>query len=505
MKPAAAVDAVLAIFRRDPGDLFPFYIFSAAVPAVSQVIMLSGLAVVYAYLATTGRIAELQTELAAVDLEPPSPEAEPELVAVWAEQFLPILEILFPPVVQGVLIVTLALAIVSSIVLFAAVSAGQLSVCYARLQSDRGLPAGIAGVRRYWLTFLGLLVLEGILWIGMTVGLIGIVAVAFAIATVFGLFVAIAAFAVWTLLAIGIRAVFAFTPPAVVVEDVGVIGALRGSVSFIRANVASALIYYVVAIGLLGGFGTLVSTLSVVGMGSFAALFGLFLITPGLDLFKTGLYGGARGTVSPPGTPTTGLREGIIAGIRRGLNEMVGFIRATPLLHGLAVGLLATGFVVGWTLAAPYESLIEASIAARLEGHIPPVAALEFFGNNWTVALTVAFAGVLLGIPTAFTLWFNGFMFGGYFRLEANLSELVAFVVPHGVLELPAIFIAGALGFSLAASAWRAFRGNTSRQEFADDLERAFWIAVGIGILLLLAAIIEGFVSPYYYRPFLTV
>jgi len=37
----------------------------------------------------------------------------------------------------------------------------------------------------------------------------------------------------------------------------------------------------------------------------------------------------------------------------------------------------------------------------------------------------------------------------------------------------------------------------------ADTLERAFWVLVGIGMVLAVAALIEGFVSPYYYRPFL--
>jgi Integral membrane protein DUF95. len=51
--------------------------------------------------------------------------------------------------------------------------------------------------------------------------------------------------------------------------------------------------------------------------------------------------------------------------------------------------------------------------------------------------------------------------------------------------------------------AWRAFRGRLSRTGFADAIENAFWVLVGIGVLIAVAALIEGFVSPYYWRPFL--
>lgn len=91
--------------------------------------------------------------------------------------------------------------------------------------------------------------------------------------------------------------------------------------------------------------------------------------------------------------------------------------------------------------------------------------------------------------------------FGVYGRLEAAPAELVAFVVPHGVLEVSAIVLAGALGLSLGATAWRRVRGRASRRELADAVDRGFWVLVGLAVVLVVAGLIEGFVSPYYYRP----
>ncbi|CDK40609.1 uncharacterized protein BN903_59 [Halorubrum sp. AJ67] len=76
-------------------------------------------------------------------------------------------------------------------------------------------------------------------------------------------------------------------------------------------------------------------------------------------------------------------------------------------------------------------------------------------------------------------------------------------MVPHGIFEIPALVVSGALGVHLGVVSWRTFRGRASRERFADALETAFWVTVGLGILLGVAGIVEGFVSPYYWRPFL--
>jgi Uncharacterized membrane protein len=106
-------------------------------------------------------------------------------------------------------------------------------------------------------------------------------------------------------------------------------------------------------------------------------------------------------------------------------------------------------------------------------------------------------------IPALSSIAFNGLALGATAALEENLVALLAFVAPHGILEIPALFISGALGIHLGIVSWRAFRGRLSREAFADALENAFWVLMGVGVLIAVAACIEGFVSPYYWQPFL--
>jgi len=73
--------------------------------------------------------------------------------------------------------------------------------------------------------------------------------------------------------------------------------------------------------------------------------------------------------------------------------------------------------------------------------------------------------------------------------------SLWSFVAPHGVLELPAIFIAGGAGFGLARGL--LFPGSLPRREsLVRAGTRSMKLFFGTIPLLLVAGFIEGFVSP---------
>jgi hypothetical protein len=74
-------------------------------------------------------------------------------------------------------------------------------------------------------------------------------------------------------------------------------------------------------------------------------------------------------------------------------------------------------------------------------------------------------------------------------------GRLASFVVPHGVLELPAIFIAGGAGFLLAKGL--LFPGTLSRgASLVQEGGRAVRLVLGIIPLLVVAGTVEGFISP---------
>ncbi|WP_418282908.1 stage II sporulation protein M [Halorubrum sp. DTA98] len=512
---STAVSAVVATLRRRPADLLPFYLLGTAVPIIARTGAFAGLAGAYLYLELTGRLADARAALADVELTPPPVESDdpaaferwmeqnPDAVEQWVGGLLPVFEALFTPTTIALVTAGIVSAVLLAVLSYAAVSAGQMSAVFGRLRSERGLSAGIAGVREHWLSFLALYVVEFLLWTGVLLLASLAVGVAFLVEPLLGAAVALGAFLVVLVVLLGVRIVFAFAPAAIVVDDTGVAGSLTGSGGFIRSNPADAAAYLVVAVGVLVGISSAASALAFVGGGAVVALASAIVVAPALDLLKTVLYGDHRDAVDPVAAPAVGVRTQFSAGIRRGWREMTGFVRATPGLHALALA-IGVGFgVAGWLAAGPFVDVIPTSIEARLADHVPPVATVAFFGNNWTVAISTAFAGVALGIPAASSIAFNGLFLGAIAALEENLLVLVAFVVPHGVFEIPALVVSGALGFHLGIVGWRTLRGRTDRESFADALERAFWVLMGVGILIAVAALIEGFVSPYYWRLFL--
>ncbi len=75
-------------------------------------------------------------------------------------------------------------------------------------------------------------------------------------------------------------------------------------------------------------------------------------------------------------------------------------------------------------------------------------------------------------------------------------DQLYSFVAPHGVLELPAIFIAGGAGLLLAKGL--LFPGTLPRKDSiaCEGGRAAMRLVLGIIPMLIVAGTIEGFVSP---------
>ena len=129
---------------------------------------------------------------------------------------------------------------------------------------------------------------------------------------------------------------------------------------------------------------------------------------------------------------------------------------------------------------------------------IKPLASSAIMTNNMSVAFMTFALGITAGIGTIYMMLFNGLLLG-VIGMACHLSgmslKLWDFVAPHGVLELPAIFLAGGAGLRIASGL--LFPGYLPRRE---SLVRAGADAVQLVLgtipILIVAGIIEAFVSP---------
>jgi uncharacterized membrane protein SpoIIM required for sporulation len=127
-----------------------------------------------------------------------------------------------------------------------------------------------------------------------------------------------------------------------------------------------------------------------------------------------------------------------------------------------------------------------------------PQASSFIMTNNMTVSFMTFAGGITAGLWTLFQLYYNGMMLGviGVACAMNQMSvKLWSFVSPHGVLELPAIFIAGGAGLRLAQAV--LFPGTLSRRDsLAVGGNEAVRLLVGVIPMLIVAGTIEGFFSP---------
>ncbi|HYD53778.1 MAG TPA: stage II sporulation protein M, partial [Gemmatimonadaceae bacterium] len=132
-----------------------------------------------------------------------------------------------------------------------------------------------------------------------------------------------------------------------------------------------------------------------------------------------------------------------------------------------------------------------------------PVMASSIIANNVQVSFVAFAGGITAGLGTLLVLLLNGVSLGGVFGLYASkgiLSLIIAFVAPHGVLELTAICIAGGAGL-LLGSAFVVPGPRTRRRALVENGRRAARLIVAATVLLLVAGLLEGFVSPIEWWP----
>ena len=129
---------------------------------------------------------------------------------------------------------------------------------------------------------------------------------------------------------------------------------------------------------------------------------------------------------------------------------------------------------------------------------IKPLAASGIMTNNLAVCFTTFAMGITAGIGTIYMMFTNGMLIGviGAATWQAGMAlQLWTFVAAHGALELPAIFISGGAGLEIARG--MLLPGLLPRREsLALAGGRAARLMIGIVPMLVVAGIIEGFMSP---------
>lgn len=129
---------------------------------------------------------------------------------------------------------------------------------------------------------------------------------------------------------------------------------------------------------------------------------------------------------------------------------------------------------------------------------VRPIVSSTIITNNVQVTLFAFGFGLTAGIGTSLLLIFNGIHLGsvaGWMALQGNDRALWGWIMPHGGTELIAICLAGAAGYLLAGAIVMPgqVRRSTALKRVGGD---ALIIEIGCMVMLVVAGLIEGFLSP---------
>jgi uncharacterized membrane protein SpoIIM required for sporulation len=151
--------------------------------------------------------------------------------------------------------------------------------------------------------------------------------------------------------------------------------------------------------------------------------------------------------------------------------------------------------------ASAPDAVREAYLQEDFEAYYSSQSASAFASqvtvNNIQVSLTAFAMGILLCVPTVMLMVLNGAnlgVAGGLFADAGELGKFFGLILPHGLLELTAVVVAGAaglrLGWSLIAPGDR-----TRGRAVGDEARRSVVIAIGLVLAFVVAGLIEGFVT----------
>lgn len=171
----------------------------------------------------------------------------------------------------------------------------------------------------------------------------------------------------------------------------------------------------------------------------------------------------------------------------------------------IAIGLFGIGVILGLATPDSIADLFSEEIASLEEfgGILAPFTVVTvivlFIKNGVTLLLSFALSPIFCLVPIL-TLTLNGWLLALVSSIvaeEESLGFILVGVLPHGIFELPALFIGEAAALSLGTMAIVALFKKEERSRLLPSLRQNFKYLLIALALLLPAAIIETYLTPW--------
>ncbi|MCC7573422.1 MAG: stage II sporulation protein M [Candidatus Methanofastidiosum sp.] len=195
-------------------------------------------------------------------------------------------------------------------------------------------------------------------------------------------------------------------------------------------------------------------------------------------------------------------------------NEVFSTIKENEALVFISLGLFLLGSFSGFYLFKVILSNNPEVIDIFLKefqdtlGPLKEMTSLELFLTifyiNTRTSFLIMLLGVFVGLFPFISLWMNGTILGlfyGKFMAEGgNTLVFLMGILPHGVIEIPAIVIAASQGFRIGKEIISPPVGKSRSEALRYNIRRGLKLFAIIIPLLLVAALIEVYISAYLFN-----
>ncbi len=125
----------------------------------------------------------------------------------------------------------------------------------------------------------------------------------------------------------------------------------------------------------------------------------------------------------------------------------------------------------------------------------------SLMSNNIRVTYKVMVLGFTYGVFTVIMLFYNGALIGTIafdYIADGQLVFLLAWLLPHGSIELPAIFVGGQAGIVLGRAMFGWGTNLRLRQRLRLIRADLITLIIGASLMMVWAGIVESFLSQYH-------
>ena len=174
----------------------------------------------------------------------------------------------------------------------------------------------------------------------------------------------------------------------------------------------------------------------------------------------------------------------------------------------ILIGFYFLGLIIGWIFADDIAPVLMPILKEAFGAdNINSINAFYIMYHNILSCVIMFIASIFFGIFAIVSIFTNGFSIGfmGGYTVKSidNLILFIALILPHGILEIPALFCSSASGILLFLFIFNVLKdkinGYTFKEAYNNQkrtlkhLTILFSIAI---ILIVIAALIEGFITP---------